>query len=268
MGLRCGFVDAEKTWDPKFARHLGVDLKALAFERQHEHGERCIDVIEAMLYSELFDVIVLDSIAALLPKAEKDVQMDNTSYGTQQAKLMSKALRKLTTANRKTVLIYINQQRESVGSLYGPKMVTSGGRAMAFYAGTRLELSQVENIMSAQDLVDPKTGNTVSKQVVKAHRVLIRVAKDKTGARPGDQTTVVFDYKLSDFDPLEDLMYLGRRLGLVKQRKSGKTYSWWIEGHEDLKKLGRNNFKAWLSRNPTHADELEDLICNYEGEEE
>jgi len=262
LGGRAGFVDAENTFDPVFAKHLGVNLKELDLEPQEEHGQQLIDTMDVMLRSGLYDVLVLDSIAALLPKAERETESSQASMGTYQARLMSAALRKLTAANRNTVLVYINQMRESVGQMFGPKMTTSGGRAMGFYAGTRLELVIVENLKVNQKVIDPKTDKEVTKPVIKGHRVLMKVTKDKTGAQPFDETTFVFDYTTSKIDPIEDLIYLGRRLGFISI--SGDT--WWIIGHEDAKQHGRTRFKSYLKRNPEIADDLEDAIRNFEGE--
>jgi recombination protein RecA len=261
-GGRAAFIDAEGSFDPKFAASLGVDIDALAIHRQ-EHGNRVIDFMETLIRSGLFDVIVLDSIAALLPKSELESDMEGGSYGTAQAKLMSAAMRRLTTANKATeghpgaVLCYINQTRDSIGSIFQKKAVTSGGRAMGFYAGTRLELVRVENIKRATKGVDPKTGADTKQQIVCGHRVLLRAEKDKTGgAIQQAQTTFVFDYDLGGIDNVEDLMYLGRTTGLV--RKSGN--SWWIAGYEDDKQLGRNRFKRWLRADALLCEELTENI--------
>lgn len=267
-GGRAAFVDAENTFDPKWARHLGVNTKTLAFEPQREHGQRCIDVMETLLRSRLYDVLVLDSIAALLPKGERDAQMDASDMGTQQARLMSKALRKLTTANSDTVLLYINQQRENVGQMFGNKLRTSGGRAMAFYAGTRLELSKIEDIKVTRNILDPKTQERKEALVTKGHRVLVRVEKDKTGAQPKDQSTFVFDYTLSNIDPIEDLIYLGRRLGYVHRSGEKQNTKFWVSGYDDEKQTSRNRFREWLRINVAVAEDLENMICEHEGEED
>lgn len=256
LGLNCAFVDVENTFDPAFAETIGIDLEALAFHKQ-EHGNRVIDFIETLLRSELYDVIALDSIAALLPKAELDSDMEGGSYGTAQAKLMSAALRRLTAANKKTVLVYINQTRDSLGSIFQKRAVTSGGKAMGFYAGIRLEMVRVENIKRKAKVIDPAKGDEQQKDIVKGHRVLVKIDKSKIGgARPQDTTTFVFDYDIGGIDPVEDLLYLGRRLGFI--RKSGT--SWWVEDYEDEKKVGRNAFKKWLRAHPSIQEELTELI--------
>lgn len=201
LGLHGAFVDVEGTFDPEFAEHLGVNLETLDFEEQDEHGNKVIDTIETMLRARLHDVIVMDSIAALLPKAEQEASMGASSMGMEQAKLMSKALRKLTAAQKNTLIIFINQTRDSM-SMFA-KSVTSGGRAMGFYAGTRIEMVRTENIRRSVKLIDPKSGDEKKSETTVGHRVLVRVEKDKTGgSKPYEQTSFIFDYEASNIDHL------------------------------------------------------------------
>lgn len=255
-GLRAAFVDVEKSFDPLFAEHAGVDLSKLAFHHQ-KHGNQVVDFIETLLRSKLYDVIVLDSIAALLPKSELENDMEAGSYGAEQAKLMSKALRKLTTANEKTVLVYINQTREAIGVMFGKRTRTSGGVAMWFYAGTRIEMVKTESIKRSARQIDPSNGSEKVSDIVVGHRVLVRIEKDKTGgSRPYEQTSFTFNYEKSEIDHLEDLIYLGRVTGLI--HKTGDK--WWVDGYEDEKQHGRPRFKKWLRRNRAVAEELEEMI--------
>lgn len=183
--------------------------------------------------------------------------MEEGSFGTQQAKLMSAALRRLTTANKRTVLVYINQTRENIGVMFGKKTVTSGGRAMAFYAGIRLEMVRTETVKRKAKLVDHKSNKGKTGDIVKGHRVLVRVEKDKTGgARPLSETTFVFDYDLGGIDPVEDLMYLGRMYDLIAM--SGNT--WTLVDYEDEAQLSRVKFKKWLRRNVAVQEELTELV--------
>jgi recombination protein RecA len=255
----CAFLDIEGTYDARHARAHGVNTKKLVLHRQ-KSGNRAVDFMELLTRTENFSIIAMDSIAALVPLAELDNDNEQGSYGTEQAKLMSKALRKLTAANKQTALVWINQQRENIGGgVFGKKFVTSGGKAMAFYAGIRLEFVRTENIKVKGRGINPSSGVDIKdQQRIVGHRLLIRLEKDKTGggAFQGDQTTLVYDYRLGRFDEIEDLMYLGRVTGLVK--KSGS--SWWIEGYEDEKQNGRPAFKKWLRRNRIVADELRDDI--------
>lgn len=254
-GHRCAFIDVEGSFDPRFAARAGVDLEELAFHEQ-THGNRVIDFIETLLRSQLYAVIVLDSIASLLPKKEMEADMEKGSYGTEQAKLMSAALRRLTAANRATALVYINQTREAVGSMF-KKNVTSGGRAMSFYAGTRLEMVRTEMIKKRKIAIDPKTGTEKEEKQVIAHRVLVRIEKDKTGGAVQNSTTsFVFDYRKAQIDPVEDLMYLGRVYDLILK----KGNFWWVDGYEDEKQNGRSRFKKWLSANVAVQEDLEEWI--------
>lgn len=268
MGMTCAFLDVEGTFDPVFAKNTGkVKLKKLVFPSELETGNRAIDIMEAMIRSELFDVIVLDSIAALLPKAERDIDMEAGDMGTHQAKLMSKALRKLTAAmnsvEKKPVLLYINQTRQKVGIVFGSNQIVSGGRAMGFYAATRLNMSRTESLKAKGKQVDPKTGEVKTADLVYGHRVLVRVEKDKTGAaHQADQTTFVFNYHLGGIDPMEDILYCGIITGVVK--KSGTKF--WVVGSEDETKVGRKNFLKWLRRveeeDPEWIDELRERILS------
>jgi recombination protein RecA len=255
----CGFVDAEATFDPEFAASAGVDLDDLALHTQ-EDGNRVFNVVEAWLLSGVYDVIVVDSIAALIPKSEVEVDMEASTMGTAQAKLMSTALRRLTRANKHgTALVFINQTRQAVGaSVFAKQSITSGGKAMAFYAGTRLELVKTESIKRKARHIEPGTGKETKKLIVKGHRVLVRVEKDKTGAADnGSETSFVFDYELGGIDHVEDLMYLGRIHRIINLNSAGE---WWVEGYSDEKQKGRNKFKKWLHRNVAVAEEVEELI--------
>lgn len=261
-GGRCFFADVENTFDPIFAKTVGVDIDNLGIHEQL-HGPRVIDVTETMLRSGLYDVMVIDSIATLLPMADYENDMEAGSYGMEQAKLMSKALRKLTAANQRTVLVFLNQTRENIGVSFGKKTITSGGRAMAFYAGLRLELVRTENLKKKGKIVDQKTGEIKDGEVVYGHRVLVRGEKDKTGGlvRPLDETTFVFNYEKGRHDSIEDLLYLGRKYGLIGMKKpSSGAATWWVDGYEDEKKVGRPAFKKWLRRNRAICEELEEQI--------
>jgi recombination protein RecA len=261
MGLRCAWVDVEKTFDPVFAAAIGVDLDELAFHTQ-VHGARCVDFMETLLRSGQYDVIAMDSIASLLPLAEYENDMEAGSYGMEQAKLMSKALRKLTAANSRTAMIFINQTRENVGVMFGSKTLAPGGKAMGHYAGIRLELVRTENLKRKGKVPDKKTGEIKEGDVVFGHRVLVKAAKDKTGSilRPGDETTFVFNYEKARHDHVEDLIYLGRVHGLIKTKKTGNTERWWVDGYDDESVVGRPKFKTWLRKNRAVREELEENI--------
>lgn len=257
MGINCCFVDVEDSFDPVFAAHAGVNLKKLAFHEQREHGNRVIDFMETLLRSRQFGVIALDSIASLLPKEEREQDMEKGSYGTSQAKMMSAAMRRLTAANEDTALIYINQLRDAIGSMFGPRSVTSGGRAMSFYAGTRLELVRTETLKRKKTVINQKNYKKEKVDVPIAHRVMARIEKDKTGgAKQHTTTTFVFNYEKSAIDEIEDLIFVGRQMDLV----GNKGNFFWVDGYEDEKQNGRAKFRAWLRKNVAIREELEELI--------
>jgi len=201
-------------------------------------------------------VIVLDSIASLLPKGEFEKSIGEGNLGTQQAMLMSRALRKLTAALDTECLIFINQTREAVGTMFGPRTTTSGGRSMGFYAGTRLELVRTESIKKSLKVMT-ESGDEKVQKVVVGHRSLVRVEKDKTGgARRMATTSMVFRYDTGMHDHVEDLILLGREHELIGKRGN----VWWVHGYEDESKNGRPKFKAWLRRNIAVQEDLEDAI--------
>lgn len=254
-GGNCAYIDGERTYDSVWARHIGVKNKKLALFPQKKTGNEVVDFMELLLRSGAYDVIVLDSIASLLPKAERDASMEDGSMGTEQAKMMSKALRKLTPANTgRTVVFCINQTREAVGTMFGNRMITSGGKAMGFYAGLRLEFTRIETIKGAGKSIDLKTGNESDKDLPVAHRVQIRISKNKTGGgKPEDRTTLVYDYGLGNFDPIEDLLFIGRRTGVI--RKTGDN---WVYGATKIN--GRKKFKKYVSNNEMVQKSILDKI--------
>jgi len=259
LGEKCAFIDAEGTFDPTFATAAGVDVDALALTNQERlgHAERVIDVTETLLRSREYGIICIDSIASLLPKSELENGMEAGSMGTEQAKLMSKALRKLTAANSDTALLFINQTREAVGVMFGKRSITSGGKAMGFYAATRLELTRTDSIKRKSKRVNAATGELVEKEHIVGHRVLVRVEKDKIGStHQGAETTFVYDYQLGGIDPIEDIIYLGRKYGLIKKSNS----TWWVDGYKEDALIGRPKFKRYLRNNNLIAEELEEGI--------
>lgn len=260
-GEEVAYVDAEKTFNAKLASHCGVDLDRMAYHEQ-VHGPRCVDFVETLVQSRLYSVVVVDSISALVPLEDVTTGMEASSYGMQQAKMMSKALRKLTAANtfNGTTIVWINQTRDNVGVSFGKKTTTSGGRAMGFYATTRIEMSKLETLTKKGQQVDPSTGEIKSKdRVPYGHRIQVRIEKEKSGARPLETTTIVFDYEQGKFDEIEDLIYLGVLYGLVHK----KNNTWWIDGYEKKKVgTGRKGFKKFLRKHPDLAQELRGWIID------
>lgn len=256
-GLNCAWIECENKWSPAFAKACGVKLKRLGYHEQRS-GNQVVDFMETLLYSEQYDVIVLDSIASLLPEAERDSDMSAGSYGTEQARLMSKALRKLTTANKKTAVVMLNQQREAIGVMFGKKTREPGGRAIKHYAGTRIEMVRTENIKRAGTKVSVENDKDVAANLVVGHRIVARIQKDQTGAgSSGEETTFVFSYTKQCHDPLEDLMYLGRVCGFIGINPSGK---WWIHDVDESMCASRKAFKKWIRKNRIYREELEERI--------
>lgn len=222
QGLGTMFVDAEHSFDPAWAEKLGVDLSELIVITP-EYGEQCIDAVEAALRSEEFGVIVVDSIAALIPKPELEQSAEKEQMGV-QAKMNSKMMRRLTAANSDTAVILINQVREKVGIVWGKPETTSGGRAIPFYAGQRVEFRRGEKIKKDTKVI--------------GYVVTLRVEKDKTG--PNAERVGQVSYTIGQgIDAGEELLTLGELAGSV--RKSGAGYV--VNG----KKLhGRDNAKRYI----------------------
>ncbi|MCL2752485.1 MAG: recombinase RecA [Firmicutes bacterium] len=162
-GGTCAFIDAEHALDPTYAQRLGVELESF-YITQPDNGEQALDIAEDLVKSGVFDVIVIDSVAALIPKIELEGEMGDNFMGL-QARLMSKALRKLTGAvnKTKTCIIFINQLREKIGVQYGPTEVTSGGRALKFFASVRVDIRKGEAIKIGEELI----GNETKVKIVK-----------------------------------------------------------------------------------------------------
>jgi len=232
------FIDAEHALDPEYAKALGVDTDALLVS-QPDTGEQALEIADMLIRSGALDVIVIDSVAALVPRAEIEGEMGDSHVGL-QARLMSQALRKLTGAisQTKTTAIFINQLREKVGVMFGSPETTSGGRALKFYASVRLDVRRIETLKDGADPV----GN----------RVRIKVVKNKV-APPFKQCDVdlIFGLGISREGGLIDM---GVDHGIV--RKSGAWYTY--EG--DQLGQGKENARSFLKDNPDLADEIEKKI--------
>ncbi|MCI0685617.1 MAG: recombinase RecA [Sporichthyaceae bacterium] len=232
------FIDAEHALDPEYAKALGVDTDALLVS-QPDTGEQALEIADMLIRSGALDVIVIDSVAALVPRAEIEGEMGDSHVGL-QARLMSQALRKLTGAisQTKTTAIFINQLREKVGVMFGSPETTSGGRALKFYASVRLDVRRIETLKDGTDPV----GN----------RVRIKVVKNKV-APPFKQCDVdlIFGLGISREGGLIDM---GVEQGMV--RKSGAWYTY--EG--DQLGQGKENARNFLRDNPDLADEIEKKI--------
>jgi len=238
LGGTAAYVDAEHALDPTYAANCGVNIGELLIS-QPDTGEQALEIAEALVRSHAVDIVVIDSVAALVPRAEIEGDMGDAHVGL-QARLMSQALRKLAAALGRsgTALIFINQLREKVGIVFGNPEVTPGGRALKFYSSVRIDLRRVESI---------KEGDRVSGSHVRARVVKNKVAPPFRTA----EFDIMFDRGISREG---DLLDLGVELGLVK--KSGAFFS-----YGDLRLgQGRENAKNYLDQNPDLIKEIEEQI--------
>jgi recombination protein RecA len=232
------FIDAEHALDPEYAKAIGVDTDALLVS-QPDTGEQALEIADMLIRSGALDVIVIDSVAALVPRAEIEGEMGDAHVGL-QARLMSQALRKLTGAlnNSGTTAIFINQLREKVGVLFGSPETTSGGRALKFYSSVRLDVRRIEGLKDGGDVV----GN----------RTRVKVVKNKVSA-PFKQAEmdILYGKGISREGSLIDV---GVEQGIV--RKSGAWYTY--DG--DQLGQGKENVRTFLKENPDVASEIEKKI--------
>ena len=232
------FIDAEHALDPDYARNLGVDTDALLVS-QPDTGEQALEITDMLIRSGALDIIVIDSVAALVPRAEIEGEMGDSHVGL-QARLMSQALRKITGAlsQSKTTAIFINQLREKIGVMFGSPETTTGGKALKFYSSVRLDVRRIETLKDGSEPI----GN----------RTKCKVAKNKLAA----------PFKVAEFDIIYGsgiskeggLIDMGVEQGFV--RKAGAWYTY--EG--DQLGQGKENARAFLGDNPDLADELEKRI--------
>ncbi len=238
MGGEAAFVDAEHALDPVYAKHLGVDIDNLIVS-QPDTGEQALEIAEALVRSGALDVIVIDSVAALVPKAEIDGDMGDSHIGL-QARLMSQALRKLAGAINKSkcVIVFINQLREKVGVMFGNPETTAGGRALKYYASVRLDIRKIENIKQDGEVV----GN----------RARVKVVKNKV-APPFREAEfdIVYGKGISKEGNILDIAV---NLDIIE--KSGSWFSY--DGNRIGQ--GRENVKKYLMDNPEITKEVEEKI--------
>jgi recombination protein RecA len=240
-GLACLYADAERSFDPEWASRCGVDTSALRLYVP-DFGEELIDVVEAILRSREYGLVVVDSIAALIPKAEQGESASKEQMGL-MGRLTSKMMRRLTAAlSTETAVILINQLREKIGIMFGKPETTTGGRSIPFYAGQRVEFRPGERIKETVDGKPVNIGRVVS----------ITVEKDKTGPNVGRVGEVTFNYN-EGIDYLEELVTLGEALGIVD--RSGNTYS-----YRAISTTGRNRFKSALDDKPKARKRLRAAI--------
>ncbi len=239
----CGFIDVEHALDPAYARKIGVDVDNL-YISQPDTGEQALEITEALIRSGAMDVVVVDSVAALVPRAEIEGEMGDSHVGL-QARLMSQALRKLTGAVKSsgTCLIFTNQLRQKIGVMFGNPETTSGGMALKFYASVRLDIRRIQSIKQGTDVIGNRTRVTVKKNKV---------------APP---------FKVAEFDimynegisTMGDLIDLGVSMDIIDKRGSFYNFG-------DLRLgQGRENAKTFLDENENIAADIEVLIRNNAG---
>ena len=240
MGGTAAFIDAEHALDPSYAEKLGVVLKDL-YVSQPDNGEQALNICDMLVRSGGVDVVVVDSVAALTPKAEIDGEMGENHVGL-QARMMSQALRKLTGAINKsnTTVIFINQLRDKIGVIYGSPETTAGGKALKFYASVRLDVRKGEAIKDGANVIGNKTK--------------VKVVKNKL-APP---------FKVAEFDIIYGkgisktgcIVNLALQFGIIK--KSGS----WFSYQDEKIGQGKENTKAYLEANPDVLNEIEKLIID------
>jgi recombination protein RecA len=234
LGGTAAFVDVEHALDPAYAQGLGIDLDNLLVS-QPDAGEQALEIAEMLVRSNAVDVVVVDSVAALVTKAELEGDMGDTHVGL-QARLMSQALRKLTSAisRSKCVMIFINQMREKIGVMFGNPETTSGGRALKFYASVRLDVRKLEQIKVGTDVVGSRTR--------------VKVVKNK----------VAPPFRQAEFDITygKGISKMGSIIDVALERNLiGKSGSWYTYGEQRIGQ-GRENAKAFLEEHSDVADEI------------
>lgn len=237
-GGTCAFIDAEHALDPSYAKKIGVDIENLLIS-QPDAGEQALEIADTLVRSGAIDVLVVDSVAALVPKAELEGEMGDSHMGL-QARLMSQALRKLTStvSRSNTLIIFINQIRMKIGVMFGNPETTTGGNALKFYASVRIDIRRVGSIKDKEDVIGSQTR--------------VKIVKNK----------VAPPFKVVDFDIMYgegisktgELIDLGVKAGLVE-----KAGAWFSYKGEKLGQ-GRENAKIFLKEHPEVADEIENKI--------
>jgi len=234
----CAFIDAEHAFDPNYAEQLGVDIDELLIS-QPDTGEQALNITDTLVRSGALDVIVIDSVSALVPEAELEGDMGDTHVGL-QARLMSQALRKLAgTINRtKTALIFINQIRMKIGVMFGNPETTSGGRALKFYSSVRMDIRRIGAVKDGQDVI----GN----------RTRVKVKKNKV-APPFREAEFDLIYG-AGISSLGEIIDLGTEHDILQKRGS------WYSYKDDTIAQGRENTKEWLEEHPEEREEIKSAL--------
>jgi recombination protein RecA len=238
-GGLCAFIDMENALDPVYSERIGVNLETL-FISQPDTGEQALEITESLVRSGAMDVVVLDSVAALVPRAELEGEMGDSHVGL-QARLMSQALRKLAGAVKQSnvVMIFTNQLREKVGVMFGSPETTPGGRALKFYASVRVDIRRTESIKSGEDTVGSRTK--------------VKIKKNKVAApfKECDFDIMYFEGGISKTGEIIDLAV---NLGIVEKRGAFFRYN------DGLLGQGRENARQFLIENPAISNEIENTL--------
>ncbi len=239
-GGNCAFIDAEHAFDPEYAKNLGVDLDNLLIS-QPDNGEQALEICETLVRSNALDVVVVDSVAALVPRAEIEGEMGDSMMGV-QARLMSQALRKLTGAvsKSKTILIFINQIRMKIGVMFGNPETTTGGNALKFYSSVRLDIRRKAALKKGEDTV----GNNVT----------VKVVKNKV-APPFK--TAEFDIMYgTGIDYAGEILDSGVKYGIVDRAGS------WLSYNDEKLGQGKEGARSFLKKNPKIIEEIKKKILD------
>jgi len=239
------FVDAEHALDPDYAKRIGVNVDELLIS-QPDSGEQALQIVETLVKSGEVDIIVIDSVAALVPKAEIAGEMGEFQIGL-QARLMSQALRKLSgiIARTKTIVIFLNQTRMKIGVSWGNPETTSGGLALKFYASVRIELKRIAQIKYGEEII--------------GSRIKAKIVKNKVA--PPFKTTEFDIYYNEGISYVGDIINLGIKTGIIKKAGS------WLQFEETKLGQGMEGSKAFLKSNPEIAEKIKELLLRSSGEE-
>jgi recombination protein RecA len=243
IGGTAAYIDMEHALDPKYAARCGVDIEKLLIS-QPDTGEQALEIAEALVRSGAVDVVIVDSVAALVPRSEIEGDMGDSTMGM-QARLMSQALRKLSGAIKQTntAVIFTNQLRQKIGIMFGNPETTSGGMALKFYASVRMDVRRIQSIKEGQDIVGSRTR--------------VRIVKNKVAA---PFRTAEFDIMYNEgISKAGDVLDLATQLDIISKRGSHYLY-----GEERLGQ-GRENAKAFLRENDTMMAEVEEKVRNQAG---
>jgi recombination protein RecA len=243
-GGLCAFIDMENALDPHYAERIGVNLDTL-FVSQPDTGEQALEITESLVRSGALDVVVVDSVAALVPRAEIEGEMGDSHVGL-QARLMSQALRKLAGAVKQSnvALLFTNQLREKVGVMFGSPETTPGGRALKFYASVRIDIRKTETIKSGEDAVGSRTK--------------VKIKKNKV-APPFKECDFDIMYMEGGISKSGEIIDLAVNLGIIEKRGAFFRYN------EGLLGQGRENARQYLIDNPAVSLEIEDTLRQHYG---